>query len=48
MAGTYLGACVPYATIFDKSPVGLSYVPSGLSGDDRGFLQQLAAETMGY
>jgi hypothetical protein len=31
--GTYLTACVLYATIFDKDPSGLSYRPSGLFPD---------------
>jgi hypothetical protein len=46
--GTYLASCVFYATLFAKTPVGLSYAPSGLSSDERDFLQKVAAETTGY
>lgn len=42
-AGSYLAACVFYATIFDQSPVGLSYTGS-LSADDASYLQQKAFE----
>ena len=42
-AGSYLSACVFYATIFDKSPVGLSYTGS-LSASDAAYLQQKAFE----
>ncbi|GGZ91856.1 T9SS type A sorting domain-containing protein [Algibacter mikhailovii] len=42
-AGSYLAACVFYATIFDKSPVGLSFTGS-LSKDDASYLQQKAFE----
>jgi hypothetical protein len=47
-AGTYLSACVLYATMFSKSPVGLTYAPSGMSAADRDFLQKIAAESVGY
>ena len=46
--GTYLAACVLYATIFQKTPVGIPYAPSGVSADERNFLQKVAAEIMGY
>jgi len=42
--GSYLGACVFYASFFDESPVGLSYY-GGLSEDEALFLQQAAWET---
>jgi hypothetical protein len=42
--GTYLGACVFYATIFRESPVGLSY-RAGLSKAIATELQTVAAET---
>lgn len=42
-AGTYLAACVFYATIFDKSPVGLAYRGS-LSAADALYLQNKAFE----
>lgn len=45
LAGTYLNACVFYATIFRKSPVGYSYL-GGLAADDALFLQQIAAATV--
>ncbi len=44
-AGTYLNACVFYATIFRKSPVGYSYL-GGLTAEDALFLQQVAAATV--
>ena len=43
--GTYLAACVFYATIFDESPVGLGY-HGGLSADEASTLQQIAASTV--
>jgi hypothetical protein len=46
--GTYLAACVVYATLFGKSPVGLAYAPSAISRDEREFLQRIAAEAAGY
>ncbi len=45
LAGTYLAACVFYATIFEQSPVGLSYhggIPDSAAAD----LQQAAASTV--
>ncbi len=47
-AGTYLAACVIYATIFAESPVGLGYAPAGITQDERDFLQQIAAQAAGY
>jgi hypothetical protein len=47
-AGTYLAACVVYAVILQKSPVGNSYTGNGLSQAEGLFLQQVAAETTGY
>lgn len=47
LPGTYLATCVVYATIFGTSPVGNGYEVSGLSGELRGFLQDVAAKTMG-
>jgi len=44
-AGTYLNACVFYATIFRKSPVGYSYL-GGLTAPDALFLQEIAAATV--
>jgi hypothetical protein len=44
-AGTYLAACVFYATIFRESPKGLGY-HSSLSADAAGIIQSVAAETV--
>jgi len=41
MQGTYLAACVFYASIFQNSPVGISYV-AGLNQGTATFLQQVA------
>ena len=47
-AGTYLAACVLYGVIFQKTPVGNSYVGPGVTKDDAAYLQQVAAETLGF
>ena len=45
MLGAYLGACVIFAFITNKSPVGLSYnYLDRVSKEDRLFLQQIAWE----
>ena len=49
--GTYLSACVSYATIFGKNPIGLSYIPVGYTEDEiteeeAAFLQHIAWETV--
>lgn len=44
-AGTYLAACVLYATIWEESPVGADYT-GGLSTEDAQYLQAVAAETV--
>jgi uncharacterized protein DUF4886 len=43
--GTYLAACVFYATIFRQSPMGLRY-HDGLPDTDAARLQQVAASTV--
>ncbi len=43
--GTYLAACVFYASIFRESPVGLAYKGS-LSKEDAALLQQIAADAV--
>ena len=43
-AGTYLAACVFYATIFQESPKGLGY-HSSLSAEAAAMIQSVAAET---
>lgn len=45
VAGTYLTACTFYATIFKKSPVGLSYT-AALPQQTATFLQQIAHNTV--
>jgi hypothetical protein len=42
--GTYLAACVFYASVFGQSPVGLSY-HGDLSGDEAAKLQAVAADS---
>ncbi len=44
-SGSYLAACVFYAVIYKKSPVGLSF-HADLSPEAAAFLQQTAAETV--
>ncbi len=41
--GTYLAACVFYATLFQQSPLGLSY-KAGLNTEEATLLQQTAAD----
>jgi hypothetical protein len=45
-AGTYLAACVFYATIFHRSPLGLKYY-AGLPSNTAVQLQAIAANTAG-
>ncbi|MCC6251138.1 MAG: T9SS type A sorting domain-containing protein [Bacteroidia bacterium] len=45
VAGTYLAACTFYATIFQKSPVGINF-NGGLSASNAAFLQQIAYQTV--
>lgn len=42
MAGEYLGACVFYDFLYNRSPVGNTFRPKGLSDEDAKFLQQAA------
>jgi hypothetical protein len=47
--GTYLAVAVLYATIFEKSPVGLSYIFKawgGVTEEEAAFLQRIAWETV--
>jgi hypothetical protein len=46
--GTYLASCVLYDTIFAKSPVGNWFRNNGINADEAAYLQQIAAETLGY
>jgi hypothetical protein len=43
--GTYLAACVFYATIFRESPLGLHY-HAGLPGDEAATVQEIAANVV--
>mgnify|MGYP002568988105 CR=1 FL=1 len=45
-AGSYLAACCMYATIYNESPVGLTYLTENLDADTASKLQQIAAETV--
>ena len=45
VAGSYLTACVFYATLLRKNPVGLSYT-AGLPANQAAFLQEIARETV--
>lgn len=40
--GTYLASCVIYATLFNKSPKGVSYWPYGITKPEARYLQALA------
>lgn len=44
-AGTYLAACTLYATVYDESPVGITYTAQ-LDEDTALKLQQIASETV--
>ena len=46
LAGSYLAACTFYSTLFQKSCVGSSYVPNGLSSGDAATLQTIASNTV--
>ncbi|MGD0997376.1 MAG: DUF4886 domain-containing protein [Thermoleophilia bacterium] len=46
MYGTYLAACVVYATIFGRSPVGIAYADRSISPELRDFFQRIAAESL--
>lgn len=45
-AGYYLAGAVLFETLFNKSCVGSSYLPAGLSREDADFLQRIAHETV--
>lgn len=44
--GTYLAACVFYATFLQRSPIGNTYSDGVISAEERDFLQRIAAETV--
>jgi len=45
MHGTYLATLVVYATVFKENPVGLKYVPPGVTPETAAYLQKVAWET---
>lgn len=44
--GTYLSACVFYATIFNQNPIGNPYNIQGITEEEKAFLQQIAMQTV--
>jgi hypothetical protein len=46
VAGSYLAACTFYCTLFQKSCVGSTYLPNGISADDVATLQSIASNTV--
>jgi hypothetical protein len=44
--GMYLASCVVFATIYNQSPVGLTYTPAGVSVEEASFLQRIAWQTV--
>jgi hypothetical protein len=47
MYGTYLAACVLYATIFGQCPVGNVFADRSITPELRDFFQRIAAQTTG-
>jgi hypothetical protein len=47
LAGSYLAACVLFATLFGESPLGIASDVKGLVADDMRLLQRCAAEATG-
>ena len=47
LEGTYLAACVVFASLYNESPVGNSYTYFGeISAEDAAFLQQVAQDVV--
>lgn len=44
--GSYLTACVFYATLYQKSPIGSTYLPAGISNSEAFYLQTIASRTV--
>lgn len=44
--GSYLAACVFYATFYQKSPIGSTYIPSGINASEALNLQTIASNTV--
>lgn len=46
LRGTYLAACVLYATLYGECPVGFHYRPDGVTEEEAAFLQRIAWKTV--
>jgi len=46
--GSYLAACVLYGTIARETPVGNRHLGQGLTAETSAYLQQVAAEALGF
>lgn len=44
--GSYLAACVFYSTLYQKSTIGLTYIPSGINTSDAINIQTVASSTV--
>lgn len=44
--GSYLAACVFYATLYQKSPIGTTYIPSGITAAEALIFQTVASNTV--
>ena len=44
--GSYLAACVFYTTLYQKSPIGSTYIPNGISNTEALNLQTVASYTV--
>jgi hypothetical protein len=44
--GMYLATCVVYATVYGKTPTGISYAPMGITTEQAAFLQKVAWQTV--
>ncbi len=44
--GTYLATCVIFATIYNRDPSGIAYVPSGVTLEEAAFLRRIAWQTV--
>jgi hypothetical protein len=46
LGGTYLETCVVYATLTQRSPESLGYLPAGIAAEDAAYLRRVAWETV--
>lgn len=46
LGGTYLETCVVYATLTQRNPESLGYVPAGIAAEDAAYLRRVAWETV--